>query len=216
MTTQPTPAWPPPAMPITRRDEAADLPGNSSRRGRPQCYPREAVLDLWAAGKTAEEISSALGMARPQAVSAIVKRAHKRGDARAVSRLEQARKRQREAAKLLAKGLSTAQVADTLGYASPESVRHVLAKLRRRGMDVPTLKHGHRIARRHRPSREDLGPGISTPQDDRSADEARRRASNQLLARLLKYHGRNPPDGEAQRAALHYARLCHYPMERRP
>lgn len=59
-----------------------DVRGRAVRGG----YNKEAVLRAWAKGLTCGQICHALGMARPQAVSVIVQRARKQGDARAAER----------------------------------------------------------------------------------------------------------------------------------
>jgi hypothetical protein len=58
----------------------------SNRRGQPRLkYDHNAALNMWAAGKSADQIAAARGMSR-HAVYKIMQAARKRGDARAMLR----------------------------------------------------------------------------------------------------------------------------------
>ena len=64
-------------------------------------------------------------------------------------------------------------------------------------------------------SRGRFGPALSPEREDRNIDKANHKLSLGLLARLLMFHGRNPPDEDSRQAVARYARLCPYPREKR-
>jgi hypothetical protein len=60
-----------------------------------------------------------------------------------------------------------------------------------------------------------FGPAISPEREDRDIIKANRKLSQGLLARLLMFHGKNPPDADSRAAVARYAGLCPYPREKR-
>jgi hypothetical protein len=90
---------------------------------------------------------------------------------------------------------------------SERQVRALLSKARAAGVAVPYVS-GYL-------ARHDTAEPIETAHSEALQAERRRAACNGLLARLLKYHGKNPPDEDSRQAVARYARLCPYPREKR-
>jgi hypothetical protein len=106
----------------------------------------------------------------------------------------------RAAIEMAGAGFSAEQIAQALGYKSKDSVRGMFSKLRAHGIVVPRLRYSDRNG-----TMREASP-VYNPRVDADREEANREACDRLLARLLKYHGRRPPDEDSRQAV---ARLSH-------
>jgi hypothetical protein len=117
----------------------------------------------------------------------------------AAKRLRQAANK-RAAIEMAGAGFSAEEIAHSLGYKSKNSVRGMFSKLRAHGVVVPRLRYSDRNGTMREASPE------YNPRVDADREAANSEACDRLLARLLKYHGRRPPDEDSRQAVARLSR----------